>query len=157
MAYQGRIGNICGVVENNSNLKNCYTNGIIKITLDNSTETRIGGVCGRLGNENSILNNVYNLGKITCNSQGTGIYISECCAENRNTSGMTNTYSLDNLISTNNNSITLLKNSQILPSSDLSTTKGVELLNNGTDEKVWVEDTNKINNGYPIFNWQAEN
>ena len=32
----------------------------------------------------------------------------------------------------------------------------IDLLNTGNLEKVWVRDTQGINNGYPILIWQLE-
>ena len=32
----------------------------------------------------------------------------------------------------------------------------VEKLNEGQEDKPWKQDTNNINNGYPILSWQGE-
>ena len=129
-------GGISGEI-NDSKILNCYNIGNI-----NATETPIGGISGVIINNSSIINS-YNTGNITTtkNSNKVGAiigYLKESIAEN--------CYFLENIVNESNGNI-------IIEGTTPTTSEELKKLHSilGTSFK---EDTNNINNGYPIFQWQ---
>lgn len=146
------IGGITGAVYQKSVLKNCYNLGNIKCI-----ESRyIGGISGYINNNTTIIN-CYNKGEVSGN-EGIGGIIGRTewdktkiinCYNMGNINGIVkNTYSLigtcDNICGENRGTI------------EQSYIKTSEEMKKITEElgEAFKEDTELINNGYPILSWQ---
>ena len=174
------IGGIIGILYPNMELTNCYNSGEIS---GNTNALNIGGIAGSQWT-NSSINNVYNTGEIIINSQGDlyagGIsgHISSGTnsidnAYNTGILDIQNASNIENVGSIVGNlaQITLsncyyLKDTYDVGVGGSETVTGVaewdsldkfpsvlEVMNLGED-RAFKEDTNNINNGYPILNWQ---
>ena len=134
------IGGILGQVMNNGIVQNCYNIGSIK------GESKIGGISGQ--NTCNIFN-CYNIGEIEGNVKVGGIAGENNVSSSYHTTGiLKNTYSLENKcedICGNNESI--IENSFIKSEEELKAMASVL-------GSAFKEDTNNINNGYPILTWQ---
>ena len=133
------VGGIIGAIyKGNVKILNCYNTSNI---IGNNA---VGGILGA-GIEDTdllVINNCYNTGNITGQSRTNGIYgnsISRIIIESKNN------YYLNNTINGING----------------DDQKGVEIKNDEEMKKLSVqlgrafkEDTNNINNGYPILSWQ---
>lgn len=176
------VGGISGVVSSGS-LSNCYNRGDILVNATNSTDGGIGGIIGINGGTNSTFSNYYNCGNINVsgtfqnnlfvggiigynrdatleNSCNTGNIVSDATVTgtynaigliaglNHNTGVINNSYYLSDSvlqsvgINWGENEVTAIDNLENMPNMLL-------ILGNG-----FKEDTNNINNGYPILNWQ---
>ena len=128
------VGGILGVLQNGCILQNCYNTGII------SGHTSVGGICGEAMGKEAYVKNSYNIGSITASVQVSGI------AYCWNDSNAINCFYLENTI--NNNNDTIL-NEGITSMSSEKIKQSFNLLG-----KAFKKDTNNINNGYPILQWQ---
>ena len=137
------VGGIVGVLYDNSLIQNIYN--VSNVSGDDST----GGIVGRISF--SLLQNGYNIGNLIGENKIGGIV-----GENADTSAtITNTYVLENIgkdICGYNSTNEILEKNKIKKEEEIKSDSFVELLNNG--ENNWKEDTNNINYGYPILNWQ---
>ena len=157
------IGGICGNVDKNSVIEECYNSSIITgsskyvggilgvlqngCILQNSYNTgkisgniSVGGICGEAMGSEAYVKNSYNVGSITGNIQVSGIVY---CWNNSNA---INCFYLENTVNSDNDTIL---NEGITPMSSEMIKQSINLLGNS-----FKEDTNNINNGYPILNWQ---
>ena len=180
LAYLGGIVGSSSSEEKNT-INNCYNIGEIVINSEtNNIETEYGGIAGVL--YNSDLRNVYNLGNITVNGKNNNIRIGGITGgywggniyngynigkiEAKDTSsnkigsiigykfGITeNCYYLKNTWSKGIGKLYEgRKDEGVTEYDDISKFPSVlEVVN---VEKVFKEDTNNINNGYPILEWQ---
>lgn len=157
-----------GIIGNgNCDIKNCYNLGEIEATNAYS----IGGICG--GEEHVTLENTYNLGKITAstksniggvagivktisNSYNGGIiniatgqnYIASVVGYCYNVDGLSTCYYLKDTFNVGygygTDTTNIIENETELK----------EMINsNLLIIDGWKEDSNNINNGYPIFDW----
>ena len=153
-----RVGGICGVFENGANIvKNCYNIG--NIYIDGKKGMNVGGLMG-ICNKKDCVSSLYNIGHIIEDSSQTdapkGSNLDGCYAYPDTNVPIDKVYSLDNLISTDNNSSVKVNNSTLKTNEELSGQKGVELLNDGQEDGPWTYDKD-INNGFPILKWQLTN
>lgn len=141
------IGGITGRASNSAALENCYNIGEIEYK-ENITSGYIGGICGDYGSGGDI-NNVYNIGKLTNIISNNGMIGAIIGAENNKKAEkiyyLKGTYSV--VSGTKNTTITTeqietLEAMKTKLNSNLATLEG------------WKEDTNNINDGYPILSWQ---
>lgn len=179
--YGGILGN-SGVNEvENNDIYNCYNTG--EIVLDGnitSEKTRIGGIIGQ--NYKTTLTNVYNIGNITIKGANTNICVGGIAAGYAN-GKIYNGYNTGDIMAINTTSdyigsIEGLKAGEISNCYYLKGTyiKGVGVISGGqvddgvvelenisefpsilsivNTENAFKEDTNNINNGYPLLNWQ---
>ena len=120
----------CGIAANNKSfINNCY----------NAGKTEYGLV---RANQNEV-RNCYNIGKCTGNclikySDYTLSHIYNCFSEKDYADKITLKGTIDDV-------------SEIFESGYMKTNEFLNCLNN---DNVWVQDTENINNGYPIFEWQ---
>lgn len=172
------IKNISGIGDAKS-ISNCYNIGNIKVYFDNENADQLYVAGIMVGGENSI-QNCYNLGEIEC--KNNKIYIAGIEANAQN-GEINNCYSIGKL-NAEGNTITLgaltghtrnqvITNSKWLAgtadkaigSESTNVTKNdIEQISNIEDmptllsvinsENSFEEDTNNINNGYPILSWQ---
>ena len=172
------IKNISGI-GNAESISNCYNTGNIKVYFDNENADQLYVAGIMFGGENSI-QNCYNLGEIEC--KNNKIYIAGIEANAQN-GEINNCYSIGKL-NAEGNTITLgaltgytrnqvITNSKWLAgtadkaigSESTNVTKNnIEQISNIEDtptllsvinsENSFEEDTNNINNGYPILSWQ---
>ena len=132
------VGGIVGVLEGeNGSVESCYNTGSVT-----GTGSNVGGVVGvGLGLQNSELLNSYNIGYVTSNNNNGGGVI----GFNEATS-VSNCYFLENTVNGGNGNSTIdgveIKSSEELKK--LSKTLG----------SAFKEDSNNINEGYPILSWQ---
>ena len=102
--------------------------------------TVVGGIVGNMSGDDAKISNSYNIGIIT-SVHGTGGGIVAAFQGGI----LENNYTLENIINNSNGYITSgisIKNSEELMGL-------ANILGN-----AFKEDTNDINNGYPILNWQ---
>ena len=130
MIKENNGGGIVGV--NNSTISNCYNTGEIKAE---ESSINIGGICGQNSSE-SVINSSYNIGKIL-NTDNIGGAIAS------NFGNASNIYYLDTCISTQTNDSEYVKSEN-----DMKTTIITSL------GEQFVEDSQKINSGFPILIWQ---
>lgn len=163
----GNLGNIQanstvgGIVGGNqAQVENCYNIGEIKSEITNA-----GGI---IGVNNGIVTNCYNTGNIT----GTGANIGGIIGLGTGESRVENTYSKGNITGSDGGGIVgFLESGTIINSYYLENSVNGNNGNNifeGTtaisDNQLKIiytslgstfkEDSNKINNGYPILSWQ---
>ena len=159
------VGGISGENQR-GNINLCYNLGNITTTI--KEDEYAGGISG--GNMNGSILNSYNTGNITC-YRGAGI-----TGYSTNDSSIQNCYNIGQIISefkvyaaivayTNRNEITLLNNyyleNCINGTNDITVINGItpiatEELKNIASKlgDAYKEDTNHINNGFPILSWQ---
>ena len=136
------IGGICGMNNSNSNtgnIQNVYNSGIIS-----GLYSYVGGI---IGSNNGNLSNSYNTGTVSGNLKG-GI-VGGNGINDKKYGVIKNSYCL------NNNEIDLCgsNNGTISTESSLKSSSELKQLHN-TLGKNFKQDTNNINNGYPILTWQ---
>ena len=127
-------GGISGI-NTNGTISNCYN-----IATVTGTMTVVGGIVGNMSGDDAKISNSYNIGIIT-SVPGTGGGIVAAFQGGI----LENNYTLENIINNSNGYITSgisIKNSEELMGL-------ANILGN-----AFKEDTNDINNGYPILNWQ---
>ena len=162
------VGGIIGYAKNNVSIESCYNSGEI-------SGKEAGGICG--GFENIKILNCYNIGSIRGNDHNTGIGgIGGGAGNSSNNDIIKNNYNIGNLynisqysiggILGNKNISTILENNYFLE----NTVNGGNGSNvfDGTESKTDIEmkeihnmlgeafkeDTENINNGYPILYWE---
>ena len=172
------IKNISGI-GNAKSISNCYNTGNIKVYFDNENADQlyIAGIMFVGGN---IIQNCYNLGEIDC--KNNKIYIAGIIANAQN-GEINNCYNIGKLNAMGNiitlGSLTGYTRNQIIKDSKWlvgtaekaigaesenvtkNNMENIDNINNMpsilsviNSENCFKEDTNKINNGYPILNWQ---
>ena len=158
------VGGIAGQVTNNCVIENSYNSGTI------NGDSHIGGIAGNLDN-NSTVDSCYNIGNITANN-----YVGGILGDIQNKSIVINCYNIG-IITGNNrvggvvgflrstsqkgkncyyleNTVNGINDSEINGNEIKSTTSdGLKKLSSILG-KNFTEDTNIINNGYPILQWQ---
>ena len=151
-----RIGGVCGIVEAGSQMYNCYNKG--NLTFNFINKGGAGGITGNVSSGSTLVNS-YNIGKLIDNTKTSlgNVYLDECIGGKSGTSTIKNIFGRGNLLTTSNENSIISSNFTPKSESELKGTAGVTLLNTDNDDPVWVEDTNNINGGYPILNWQADN
>ena len=149
-----RIGGVCGINEFDGIMKNCYNSGTLSVNLETGG-ANIGGCLGLDNTSNRQISYFYNVGNVIdrCNA----VTSLDACLGASKTGTIEQLYSLNNLVTSSNTLSQIQNNFSVKSTSELSGQAGVTLLNKDNDEQVWVEDTNNINSGYPILNWQVEN
>lgn len=141
-------GGIVG--RNNGIIRKCYN---LKNVVANSNNWNIGGIAGD-NQANGEIYFCYNIGEVTGSTRVIGGIVGE------NIGSITNCYTLNNMEVLGKNSGEMndclklteqqMKNQEGIQLDDGSTSKLVDLLNK--EGVVFVEDTEVINNGYPILN-----
>ena len=135
-----KIGGILGQVMDNGSIQNCYNVGSIK------GESKIGGISGQ---STCNIFNCYNIGEIQGTIKVGGIVGENSISLSYYTSGvLKNTYSLENTCEA-----ICGYNNSIIEDSSIKSEEEMKLLVSILGE-TFKEDTNNINNGYPILNWQ---
>lgn len=150
------IGGIVGSI-GNSIVTNCYNSG--KIEGYKATSNEVGGINGR--NNNSIVENCYNYGEVLgSNSLATYNMVAGivgCNGYSSSTKGtITNSYctTTSAQCSSYYTSINTKYTTGIVEEDELKTYAQILNGNVTEDEKIWLDDISKINNGYPILKWQ---
>lgn len=100
------------------------------------------------------LENSYNVGGINLQESYNGTWVDECCT--CSSGKASNCYSLQNLINVSDVKTPIVDGRQIVSSSQLQGSNGVNLLNDGQEDGPWTYDKD-INNGFPILKWQLTN
>ncbi len=159
-----QVGGISGIIHTNTNVEECYNTGNI-----NGNECS-GGIVGYIST--SVLKKCYNTGEIMCDELTGGIAgkneaeISLCY----NIGEIKGTVGIGGIAGQNNNLTGIIKNAYSLEGKcdnlvgeSLNYSK-IELCEIKTEQEIkalastlgtsFKEDTNNINNGYPIFSWQ---
>ena len=139
------IGGICGEL-NNSKILNCYNAGSISGTATNSNV--IGGISSRIV-ENCIIMNSYSVGIISSVNEPLSNLTGAIIGTNGNASISTrveNNYFLENTVNGGNGI-------NIIEGTESKTVEEMKEIYNLLGNK-FKEDTNIINNGYPILFWQ---
>ena len=158
------IGGLAGNVIENSEINNSYSKSTI---IASGESSHIGGIAGSI--INSGIKNCYNSGKIEGNEMVGGItgYSGNCtiynCYNSNNITGnsdvgsiigivgnkgvqITNCYYIENTVNGTNDT-------EILDGVISVTSEELKNLSNTLGDN-YKEDTNNINNGYPILQWQ---
>ena len=134
------IGGILGQNLDAVIIRNCYNTGRVR------GEIKIGGISGQNTAE---LYNCYNIGEIQGTIKVGGIVGENSISLSYYTSGvLKNTYSLENTCEA-----ICGYNNSIIEDSSIKSEEEMKLLVSILGE-TFKEDTNNINNGYPILNWQ---
>ena len=144
------VGGISGYL--GGNCKNCYNYGNIEVATNKFYIYSVGGVVGRkVGNVNLTLNNVFNYGYVTIGSGIGGDIFSEetevtSCYYRKNTAtkGIYNREDESGVVEA-------IEESE-MPSVIEVVQNQIEV--NRETINAWKEDTNNINNGYPLLYWQ---
>ena len=141
---------------NNSNnfSNNCYNTGNINITINNGTTTTdyIGGIFGC----SQKINNCYNMGKININSSTSNKNVESISAYSYSAPSNcfylkdSYTYGYYSYVDSLNHSSETGVCEEV---ADEATMKAKIVAYLKTQDG-WTEDTNNINDGYPIFTWQ---
>ncbi len=138
------VGGIAGAGWNNLTIKNCANFGSIYTSYSNA-----GGISGSC--EADIFN-CYNVGYVNASSANQA----QSLGTNNGGAVWTNCYWLDGSSASNEAVYGNTTGSTItqMPTTDsMKTTDFLAALNG--EGQNWLEDTNNINNGYPVPNWQA--
>ena len=172
------IGGVAGVI--NSNLSNCYNAGEV---IGNARSIKIGGIVAA-SQKTTVINNIFNIGKITVKNSdvslaAAGIAGTGNAADNVNINKAYNTGVIE-MINSNpttlyvgsivgNSASTILTTCYYLKGSydvgvGTGTVTGVteidsidkfpSVLSVVNEDGEFKEDTNNINDGYPILEWQ---
>ena len=138
------ISSMAGVLYNNSKIVNCYNVSDIEVGRYS------GGIVGSI-HTNSKINNCYNIGNINGQNNVGGITGQNLTSTTYNTIGIIkNSYSLENVVDNldgGNNNAGIIENSLIKTEQEMKSLAK-------TLGSAFKEDTNNINNGYPILAWQ---
>ena len=146
------IGGIVGYqyadeISNEENaIKNCYNTAGIESQVANA-----GGICGNA--KTGIIENCYNASKnITATGESIGGIVG---IGNPN---IKNCYSIEGDIAlyANINVGTIDRESAQMSEENLKTADFIKRLNTDESNQIWEEDTEKLNNGYPILSWQQK-
>ena len=149
--YLFGIGGIIGYQGGNvTTINNVFNVGKV-ISTNSSTDLRIGGILGVVNSEtaNATINNAYNTGSIEAdgfNSSQVGSIAGSNLATFSNCYYLKGTYDVGIGGNETITGVTELDSIDKFPSV-------LEIMNKGED-KAFKEDTNNINNGYPILEWQ---
>lgn len=143
------IGGIVGIEVNE--LKNCYNKGLIEIK-NSGLELSVGGIIGKYSQ--FAVSNVYSETEITLNESDSinkGLLIG-LVDDNANIVKMKNLYfyGKENAIGKNLSGKDI---SYVNLEKKAEQQKILEVVNSD-DENEFIEDTNNINDGYPILDWQ---
>ena len=182
--YIVNSGGIAGELGNSGesfSIVNCYNSGQIAV---NATETRTSGILGLMASKDSNISNVFNIGKILLengkyeSSSGAGgilgVVIAEATNSSINNAHNTGAIELKNTINQNIGSVAgYIKDSLTLSDCYFLTgtydvgigygkstgvtkvdTMNKSVLEVVNGENAFKADTNNINNGYPILEWQ---
>ena len=155
------VGGIAGFVKDETIIESCYNIG--NITTSN---TNIGGIVG--GIQNATIKNCYNTGMIEGISVGgiSGIVYTGASIENCYNIGNLKAMTIALSINTSSNQLVTFKNNYYLEntvneSNDIYPQEECKVKNSqemkelySTLGDAYKEDTDNINNGYPILNWQ---
>ena len=122
-------------------INSCYNNALVTGT------TRVSGICGMVGlrgkSSNNYIENCYNSKNITFSTLGGAIANYVVSGE---TLDLKNNYYLENTVNNSNEAI---------PINGVETKNDEEMKNLALSlGGKFKADTNNINNGYPILNWQ---
>lgn len=159
------IGGITGYQSNGSTVNSCFNSGTIRCS-----EVQVGGIVGRMDSEDTI-KNCYNKGDViggTYNAGGIlgantkGVVKNSYNISNVSGSGAVGYISGSNLSGGNIYNCCFLQKDETIngvwhTDSSSNTNTGEidsELLSIINEENAFKEDTNNINNGYPILSWQ---
>ncbi len=152
-----------------------YNSGVIKYCFNkgniNSEGTNVGGITGNL-DEKGIVNSCYNIGNVEGKGSNIGGIVGHMYSEDVK---ILNSYNIGNVLTDNNlygggivgvlvsgtiENCYLLENT-VNYGNGITNQKGVKIM---TDDEIkeistilgedFKEDTNNINSGYPILNWQ---
>lgn len=145
------VGGVVGYINNKSMLTNCYSSCSVKAS---STSTYVGGIVGR-GYNYSTIKYCYYIGSVDASTNFRGAIAgslnSTCtvsyCYYNCNVSGAVNSSDGTNYCS--------LTTEMMKGDAETEGTLLYYFKQGGSTS--WVEDTENINNGYPILTWQTSN
>ena len=141
------VGGIIGSGSTNANISEVYNDGeITGSTAENDNGT--GGIAGRIYN-NVNINNSYNKGNVS--SEGSNSKVGGIVGY-LNQGSIINCYNIGEITGNTNGPIfgnSIGENNTISNCFSLGDSFNYENLGN-----AFKEDTNNINNGYPIFTWQ---
>lgn len=149
------IGGIVGSVWREANIENCYFNGTIK---SNNSEAKVGGISGDVTAGYDV--NIQHVYIENCYATGTII-----ADDNANLGGITGNYSFSNDDSTitfkNNYYLSIMTTGAVNGKNEKGCTKFAEKALKACSENLGspFTDNNRtdgFNDGYPIFEWQAE-
>ncbi len=165
------IGGITGYQSNGASVNSCYNEGCVS-----SKSNTVGGIVGRNNGEQVLIKNCYNKGTIQCEGSNLGGIIGK-----NDTGTVINSYNIGKIEYGNKESSGYIVGSNSLngniskccywkdeadlqgDGSTIGSYSNLMELNNKdfseisviiNDENAFKQDTNNINNGYPILNWQ---
>ena len=146
--YAPRIGGIAGSPSNNTIITNCYNKGKIK-TTDNSSIIRVGGILGDTMKGEITVKNSYNIGILEINGQASAKGLIYGTLKG----SMDNCYYIEQEgFNIGNTSTAEITNCGPKSLDEMKKEEFVNLLNKET--VAFKKDTNNINNGFPILEWQ---
>ena len=146
--YLFRIGGIIGSQNSNSSINNVFNLRNV-ISKNSSTDLRVGGITGGITNNatNTSVNNAYNTGSIEAeglSSSQVGSIAGSNLITFSNCFYLKGTYDIGVAGSETVTGVTEWDSIEDFPS----------VLSVVNSEGAFKEDTNNINNGYPILEWQ---
>lgn len=162
----GTIGGISGVIVN-ANITQCYNTGIAKATGANIKGDGIqGGIVGYA--ENSQINYCYNIAAVQSNYNCIGgligiVNLNSIIKNSYNIGNVAGKQSVGPLIGLNLNQISLdesaincyyLGDTTLNSSRTAADMKTVQFINLIGGQSIWKLDSQNINNGFVILNWQ---
>ncbi len=175
-SYCGGITGMMDAPDKSSIMENCANSGAINSA---TTSANIGGIVGRIGISNkgeAILINCYNTGEVTGRASIGGVVGNAYSPKSATGSlKIANCYTTGTVIGDGGGSIgaasdapnITITNSFYLKDSGYTNGKGeekteeemkatafVNILNGESTPAAWIADTNNINNGFPILEWQ---
>ena len=149
------VNKVNDVKGNGEGIKNVYNVGDIsfKQSINYKVPVRIGGIVG--WNE-APLDSAYTTGTLACEAGGEKCFVGSSVGicEGDSAEDMRNCYHLPNRIGIIDDGVTNENFGEEKEESYMKSEKFVDLLNEGQDENPWKQDTNNINDGYPILSWQ---
>ena len=156
------VGGIVGDAHGGSITENCYNRGTVYSSCQGTN--RAGGIVGVFYGTTSEIKNCYNIGSIS-SSNGSTNHIGGICGDNSAGNGypqgiISNCYYLDGSATYayyyyNGSSFVTNNTNQITGANDLyNNDNSTKLKDATTNIDAFKEDTNIINQGYPILDWQ---
>ena len=182
--YLNYVGGIAGLIKSATVSNCYNIGEIVGSKNENETSNLSAGIGGIIGlqSSNTEINNIFNIGKIICKNNGTNLNVGGIVGktEDEATSKINNVYNTGSIEANelNSSQVGSIAGSDLITFSNcyyLKGTYGIGVAGNETvtgvtqwdsiedfptvlsiinEKKAFKEDTNNINNGYPIFTWQ---
>ncbi len=149
------VGGVTGATGKDSIMKNVYNMG--DIYYNQSTDySVVVSIAGVVSTNKGSLNGAYTTGKVTYRGPWLKFIFAGSSIGGRPGEGINNCYHLPNRLDINVQPNTINNTGVEKTEAEMKSADFVNLLNDGQADSPWKQDTDNINNGFPILSWQAE-